>query len=228
MTNRHDKLRTRSAIATVISLVTTIVLSAPATERAADAVGATRNVRVEEHGTLPVAGLGRLTVHVWRRGTEVQVAALDERGAMVVLRVGTMHDGTSSVTVPMQGALSARTRSIDADGTVAVEECANESCARSVAERASAVAAQANLIPYAGNTTQSLAVRMCPTEGADTATRTSIPHWVRAGADVPCKWQIVPAATLAAWPVTGRSDRVRVGDTVFQIHRVPLRLVHGG
>ena len=226
MTNRHDKLRTGLAIAAVVSLVTTIVLSAPATERAADAVGATKNVRVHEHRTLPVAGLGRLTVHVWRRDTEVQVAALDERGAMVVLRVGTMHDGTSSVTAPMQGALSARTRSIDADGTVAVEECANESCARSVAERASAVAAQANLIPYAGSTTQSLAVRMCPTEG--TATRTSIPHWVPAGANSPCKWQIVPAATLAAWPVTGRSDRVRVGDTVFQIHRAPLRLVHGG
>ena len=225
MTNRHDKLRTGSAIATVVSLVTTIVLSAPATERDADAIGSTKNVQAYEHRTLPVAGLGQLTVHVWRRDTEVQVAALDERGAIVVLRAGTMHDGTPSVTAPMQGAPSARIRSIDTDGTVAVEECVNESCAQSVAERASAVAARATFIPYAGSTTQSLAVRMCPTEG--TATRTSIPHWVQAGANSPCKWQIVPAATLAAWPVSGRSDRVWVGDTVFQIHRAPLRLVHG-
>ena len=225
MTNRRDKLRTGSAIAAVVSLVTTIVLSAPATERDADAIGSTKNVQVYEHGTRPVAGLGQLTVHVWRRGTEVQVAALDEHGAMVVLRAGTMHDGTSSVTAPMQGAPSARIRSIDADGTVAVEECANESCAQAVAERASAVAARATFIPYAGSTTQSLAVRMCPTEG--TATRTSIPHWVQAGANSPCKWQIVPAATLATWPVSGRSDRVWVGDTVFQVHRAPLRLVHG-
>ena len=224
MTNRHDKLRTGLAIAAVISLVTTIVLSAPATERDADAIGSTKNVQVYEHRTLPVAGLGRLTAHVWRRGTEVQVAALDERGAMVVFRAGTMHDGTSSVTAPMQGAPSARIRSIDTDGTVAVEECANESCAQLVAERASAVAARATFIPYAGSTTQSLAVRMCPTEG--TATRTSIPHWVQAGANSPCKWQIVPAATLAAWPVSGHSDRVWVGDTVFQIHRAPLRLAH--
>ena len=224
MTNRHDKLRTGLAIAAVISLVTTIVLSAPATERDADAIGSTKNVQVYEHRTLPVAGLGRLTAHVWRRGTEVQVAALDERGAMVVFRAGTMHDGTSSVTAPMQGAPSARIRSIDTDGTVAVEECANESCAQLVAERASAVAARATFIPYAGSTTQSLAVRMCPTEG--TATRTSIPHWVQAGANSPCKWQIVPAATLAAWSVSGHSDRVWVGDTVFQIHRAPLRLAH--
>ena len=228
MTNRHDKLWTGSAIAAVVSLVTTIVVSAPATQRDADAIGSTKNVRVYEHRTLPVAGLGQLTVHVWRRDTEVQVAALDKHGAMVVLRAGTMHDGTLSVTAPMQGAPSARIRSIDADGTVAVEECANESCAQSVAERASAVAARATFIPYAGSTTQSLAVRMCPTEGADTATRGSIPHWVRAGADAPCKWQIVPAATFAAWPVSGRSDRVWVDDTVFQIHRAPVRLVHGG
>ena len=224
MTNRHDKLRTGSAIAAVVSLVTTIVLSAPATEGDADAIGSTKNVQVYEHRTRPVAGLGQLTVHVWRRDTEVQVAALDERGTMVVLRAGTMHDGTSSVTAPMQGAPSARIRSIDTDGTVAVEECANESCAQLVAERASAVAARATFIPYAGSTTQSLAVRMCPTEG--TATRTSIPHWVQAGANSPCKWQIVPAATLAAWPVSGHSDRVWVGDTVFQIHRAPLRLAH--
>ena len=227
MTNRNEKLCTGSAIAAVISLLTTIVLSAPALEHNADAIATTEDVRVHEHRTPPVAGLGPLTVHVWRRGTEVQIAALDERGAMVVLRAGTMHDGNSNATAPMQDTPSARFRSIDADGTVTVEECANESCARSVAERASAVAARANLIPYAGSTTQNLAVRVCPNEAADTATRTSIPHWVRAGSDAPCKWQIVPAATLAAWPVTGRSDRVWVGDTVFQIHRAPLRLMHG-
>ena len=228
MTNRHKNLRTGSAIAAVISLAATIALSAPAPERASDAIGTTENVRVHEHRTLSFAGLGRLTVHVWRRGTEVQIAALDEHGAMVVLRAGTMHDATSSVTTPIQETPSARIRAIDADGTVTVEECANESCARSVAQRASALAARADLLPYTGSTTQSLAVRLCPKGGADTATRSSIPHWVRAGADAPCKWQILPAATLAAWPVTGRSDRVRVADTVFQVHRAPLRLMHGG
>lgn len=227
MTNRHHKLWTVSAITAVISLVTTIVLSAPASKRDAHAIGATQNVRVHEYRTLPVAGLGRLTVHVWRRGTEVQVAALDERGAMVVLRGGAMHDGTSNPIAPKQDTPSARVRTIDADGTVTVEECANESCARTVAERASAVAAKANLIPYVGTSTWSLAVRMCPSDVAGTATRTSIPHWVRAGVDSPCKWQIVSAATLAAWPVTGRADRVWVGDTEFQIHRAPLRLMHG-
>ena len=210
----------------VVSLVATIVLSAPAAERAAGALGATTPVRVHEHGTPPVAGLGRMTVHVWRRGTEVQVVALDERGAVVVLRAGTMLDGTSSVTAPTQGLLSARIRTIDANGSVAIEECAKESCAKSVAGRAIAVAGRATFIPRLGGRNQSLAVRMCPTEGGDTATRTSIPHWMRSGANAPCKWQIVPAATLAAWPVTGRSNRVWVGDTVFRIHRAALRLMH--
>ena len=72
MTNRNEKLCTGSAIAAVISLLTTIVLSAPALEHNADAIATTEDVRVHEHRTPPVAGLGPLTVHVWRRGTEVQ------------------------------------------------------------------------------------------------------------------------------------------------------------
>jgi len=228
MTNRHEKLRAGLVIATVISIITAIVLSAPATERDADATDATKIVRVHEHRTLPVASLGPLTVHVWRRGTEVQVVALDEVGSMVVFRAGTLHDGTLSVAAPMPGNAPARIRSIDPDGTMRVEECAHESCVQSIARHASALAARTNFIPYAGSTSRSLAVRMCPADGAEIVSRTSIPHWVQAGADAPCKWQIVPAATLAAWPVTGSTNRVRVDDSVFQIHRAPIRLIHRG
>ncbi|MDD9982387.1 MAG: hypothetical protein OXU81_13695 [Gammaproteobacteria bacterium] len=227
MTNRHDRLRTASAIAAATSLIATIALTAPATGRDANESATPGNIEVFEHETLPVPGLGPLTVHVWRRGTEVQVAALDERGAMVVLRAGTIDDTAPAAAAAMPGRLSARTRYIGADRTATVEECANERCARAVAERASAVAAGAHLIPYTGSPDRSLAVRMCPAEGAHTATRSSIPHWMRAGAEVPCKWQIVPAATLAAWPVAGRSERIWIGDTMFRIHRAPLRLIHG-
>ena len=226
MTNRHDRLRTASAIAAATSLIATIGLSGATTGRDADENGASGNIQVLERETLPVPGLGPLMVHVWRRGTEVQVAALDDRGAMVVFRAGTIHDATPVATAPMHDSLSARIRYIGADHTATVEECANESCARAVADRASAVAADANLIPYTGNPGRSLAVRMCPAEGAHTATRSSIPHWMRAGAEAACKWRIVPAATLAAWPIAGRSDRVWVGDTIFRVHRAPLRLIH--
>lgn len=227
MTNRHDGLRTAPAITAATLLIATIAPTAPATEPGADASGAPVNIRVLEHETLPVPGLGPLTVHVWRRGTEVQVAALDDRGAMVVLRAGTIHDATPAATAVMRGRPSARIRYIGADHTTTVEECADESCARAVAERASAVAAHTHLISYTGNPGRSLAVRMCPAEGAQTATRSSIPHWMRAGGKAACQWQIVPAATLAAWPVAGRSDRVWVGDTIFRIQRAPLRLIHG-
>ena len=228
MTNRHGRLRTAPAIAAATSLIATIGLGGPATGRDADERGAPGNIQVLEHETLPVPGLGPLTVHVWRRDTEVQVAALDERGAMVMLRAGTIHDATPAATAPMHGSLSARSRYIGADHAATVEECANERCARAVAERASAVAAEAHLIPYTGSPGRSLAVRVCSADDAHTATRSSIPHWMRAGAQAPCKWQIVPAATLAAWPVVGRSDRVWVGDTIFRIRRAPLRLIRSG
>ena len=187
MTNRHDRLRTASAIATVTSLIATIALTTPATGRGADEGGAPENIQVLEHETLPVPGLGPLTVHVWRRGTEAQVAALDERGAMVVLRAGTIHDATPAAAAAMHSRLSAKIRYIGADHTATVEECANERSARAVAERASAVAADAHLIPNTGSPGRSLAVRMCPAEGAHTATRSSIPHWMRAGAEAACK-----------------------------------------
>ena len=228
MTNRHDSLLTASAIAAAASLIATIGLSAPAAGRDADESGATGSILVLEHETLPVPGLGPLTVHLWRRGSEVQVAALDDRGAMVVLRAGTIHDATPAATAAMRGRPSTRIRFIGTGHTATVEECANERCARAVAERASAVAAEARLIPYAESPGRSLAVRMCPAEGARTATRSSIPHWMRAGAQAPCKWRIVPAATLAAWPIAGRSDRVWIGDTIFRMHRAPLRLIHDG
>ena len=227
MTNRHDSLRTASAIAAAASLIATIGLSAPAVGRDAEESGAPGSIHVLEHETLPVPGLGPLTVHVWRRGPEVQFAALDDRGAMVVLRAGTIHDATPDATAAMRGRPSARIRFIGTGHTATVEECANERCARAVAERASAVVAEAQLIPYAGSPGRSLAVRMCPAEGARTATRSSIPHWMRAGAQASCKWRIVPAATLAAWPIAGRSDRVWIGDTIFRMHRAPLRLIHG-
>ena len=227
MTTRHDRLRTATAIAAATLLIATIAPTAPATERGADASGPPENIRILEHETLHVPGLGPLTVHVWRRGTEVQVAALDDRGAMVVLRAGTIHDATPAATAAMHGRASARIRYIGAHHTATVEECANEICTRAVVERASVVAADAHLIPYTGRPGRSLAVRMCPAEDAHTATRSSSPHWMRAGAEAACKWQIVPAATLAAWPVAGRSDRVWVGDTIFRIHRAPLRLIHG-
>ena len=122
MTNRHDSLRTASAIAAAASLIATIGLSAPAAGRDAEESGAPGSIHVLEHETLPVPGLGPLTVHVWRRGPEVQFAALDNRGAMVVLRAGTIHDSTPDGTAAMRGRPSARIRFIGTGHTATVEE----------------------------------------------------------------------------------------------------------
>ena len=229
MTNRHDSLRTASAIAAAASLIATIGLSAPAAGRDAEESGApgehprprTRNAaragsRAAD-GTRVASGPGgpvRSTRQPWSDG-----GAPSRHHP----RFNPGRDRCDA----MRGRPSARIRFIGTGHTATVEECANERCARAVAERASAVVAEAQLIPYAGSPGRSLAVRMCPAEGARTATRSSIPHWMRAGAQAPCKWRIVPAATLAAWPIAGRSDRVWIGDTIFRMHRAPLRLIHG-
>ena len=128
----------------------------------------------------------------------------------------------------MQGALSARTPTIGDDGIVMVEECASTECAQAIAEQASALAAQATFIENAASTTQRMMVRMCPTAEDETTTIRTNAHWAQAGASVPCKWRMVPAATFAAWSSTERSGRLLVGDTVFELHRTVLRLAHGG
>lgn len=221
MTDRRTKWRTAAA------LVGAMALSALAPENHAVAADASPEVTIHEHRTLPVAGLGPLTVHVWRRGTEIQVAALDKRRAMVVLRSGTLRDGMLNETAPMQGVLSARTRTIGADGDVAVDECESTECAQAIAAQASALAAQATFIENAASTTQRMVVRMCPTEGDDAAVIATDAHWALAGAAAPCKWRVVPAATFAAWPASVDGTPVRVGDTVFRTQQALYRLVHG-
>ena len=222
MTDGRSKWHTGAALASVL------VLGAFAAERNAGAAESLPEVNIHEHRTQPVPSLGPLTVHVWQRGTEIQVAALDERGAMVVLRSGTIHDGASSDTTPMQGVLTARTRTIGKDGALVVDECASSGCAQAIAVHASALASQATFIKRIGRPAHHIAVRMCPTAGDGTEAIATNAGWAWAGAYAPCKWRIVPAAAFAAWPLTERSARVRVGDTVFQMHRAALKPVHGG
>ena len=222
----------RSNWQTAAALAGATLLSAFASEGNAGAADEAQGVIVHEHRTQPVPGYGPLTVHVWQHGTKIQIVALDERGAMVVLRSGTIGDGASVHPVPMRGVPMARTRTIGADGTAAVEECASTDCAQAIAVRASALAAQTNFrataIERPGSTTPRILVRMCPTDGDDSAAIASNAAWAWAGAYAPCKWRVVPAGALADWPVAERSARVRVGDTVFQMDRAVLQPVHGG
>ena len=207
------------------------LLSALAVEANAGVADETQGVIVHEHRTQPVPGSGPLTVQVWQDGTGIQVVALDERGAMLVLRSGSTGDGVSLHPAPMQGVLPARTRTIGADGTVTVEECARTDCAQAVALRASALAAKANFretpVERVARKTQRTVVRMCPIDAGDGVTIATNAAWARAGADTPCKWRILPAGALADWPVAERSARMRVDDTVFQVDRAVLRPVHG-
>ena len=222
----------RSNWQTAAALAGATLLSAFAAEGNAGATDEARGVIVIEHRTQPVPGFGPLTVHVWQHGTRIQIVALDERGAMVVLRSGTIGDGGSVHAAPMRGVPAARTRTIGADGTVAVEECASTDCAQAIAVRASAIAAQTNFrataIERPGSMTQRVVVRMCPIDGNDSAAIATNAAWAWAGAYAPCKWRVVPAGALADWPVAERSARVRVGDTVFQMDRAVLQPVHGG
>ena len=217
-------------IATALAGAT--LLSAFAAEGNAGAADDAQGVIVHEHRTLPVPGVGPLTVHVWQHGTRVQIVALDERGAMVVLRSGTIGDGASVHLTAMRGVPAARTRTIGADGTVAVEECESTDCAQAIADRASALAAQSHFRAApnerARSTTPRIVVRMCPIDGDDTAAVATNAAWAWAGAYAPCKWRVVPAGALAEWPVAERSARVRVGNTVFQMDQAVLRPVHGG
>ena len=226
MRNRRSNWQTAAALAGAT------LLSAFAAEGNAAAPDEAQEVIVHEHRTPPVPGVGPLTVHVWQHGTRIQIVALDERGAMVVLRSGIIGDRVSAHSVPMRGVPMARTRTIGTDGTAAVEECASTDCAQTIAVRASALAAQTNFqatsIEHAGSTTQRLVVRMCPIDGDDTPAIATNAAWAWAGAYAPCKWRVVPAAALADWPVAERSARVRVGDTMFQMDRAVLQLVHGG
>ena len=222
----------RSNWQTAAALAGATLLSAFAAEGNAGAADVVRGVIVHEHRTQPVPGFGPLTVHVWQHGTRIQIVALDEHGTMVVLRSGTIGDGASVHPAPMRGVPMARTRTIGADGTAAVEECASPDCAQAIAVRASALAARTNFrataIERAASTTQRVVVRMCPIDGDDSAAVATNAAWAWAGANAPCKWRVVPAGALADWPVAERSARVRVGDTVFQMDRSVLQPVHGG
>ena len=216
---------------TAATLTLATVLSALAVETNAEVADETREFVVYEHRTQPVPGSGPLTVQVWHDGNRIQVVALNERGAMLVLRSGSTGDGVSVHPAPMQGVLPARTRTVGADGTVTVEECARTDCAQTVALRASALAAKANFretpVEHAVRKTQRTVVRMCPIDDDGGATIATNAEWAWAGAYTPCKWRVLPAGTLTDWPVAERSVRVRVGDTVFQMDRAVLRPVHG-
>ena len=222
----------RSKLKIAMTLAGATLLSAYAAEGHAGAADAAPGVIVHEHRTQPVPGFGALTVHVWRHGTRIQIVALDERGAIVVLRSGTIGDGRSVDLVPMQGVPTARTRTIRANGAMAVEECASTDCAQAIAIRASALAARTHFratpVKRAAGTTQRVVVRMCPIDSDDSAAIETNASWAWAGAYAPCKWRLVPAGALADWPVAERSARVRVGDTVFQVDRAVLNPVHGG
>ncbi len=217
---------------TATALAGATLLSALAAQSNAGVTDETRGVIVHEHRTQPVPGFGPLTVHVWQHGTRVQIVALDEGGAMVVLRSGTIGDDAPGHLTPMRGVPAARTRTIGSDGTVAVEECASTDCAQAIAVRASALAAQtdfrANPNERAAGSTRRNVVRMCPVDGDDASAVATNAAWAWAGAYAPCKWRLVPAGALADWPTAGRSARVRVGDTVFQMDRAVLNPVHGG
>ena len=221
MTDRRTKWQTATALADAMAL------SAFAPEIHAATADASPAVIIHEHRTLPVGGLGALTVHVWRRGTEIQVAALDERGAMIVLRSGTFRAGKLSDAAPMQGVLSARTRTISADGVLTVDECESTECAQAVATQASALAAQTTFLENVASRTQRIVVRMCPTADEDATAITTDAHWASEGAATPCRWRVVPALAFAAWPASVDSTLVRVGGTVFRVQRASYRLVHG-
>ena len=222
----------RSKLKIAMTLAGATLLSAYAVQGRAGVADAAQGVIVHEHRTQPVPGFGALTVHVWRHGTRIQIVALDERGAVVVLRSGTIGDGLPVDLVPMQGVPTARTRTIRANGVMAVEECASTDCAQAIADRASALAAQTHFratpIEHAAGSTQRVVVRMCPIDGDDGAAIETNATWAWAGAHAPCKWRLVPAGALGDWPVAERSARVRVGDTVFQMDRAVLDPVHGG
>ena len=222
----------RSNWQTAAALAGATLLSAFAAEGNAGAAAEAQGVVVHEHRTQPVPGFGPLTVHVWQRGIRIQIVALDERGAMVVLRSGTIGDGGPVHMAPMRGVPAARTRTIGANGTMAVEECTSTDCAQAIAARASALAAQTHFratpTERTANTTPRVVVRMCPIDGDDSTAIATNAAWAWAGAYAPCKWRLVPAGALAEWPAAGRSARVRVGDTVFQMDRTVLQPVHGG
>ena len=222
----------RSNWQTTAALAGATVLSALAVEGPARAADEAQGVIVHEHRTEPVPGLGPLTVHVWQYGTRVQIVALDDRGAMVVLRSGTTADDVSDHSAPMRGLPTARTRTFGANGAVVIEECASTECAQAIADRASALAAQTHFrttsIERTARKTRPIMVRMCPIDGDDAAAIATNAAWAWAGAYAPCKWRVVPAGALADWPVAEQSARVRVGNTVFQMDRAVLKPVHGG
>ena len=220
--------RTRTCAACAIAALLGALAGAPVAF--ADAAP---GIIVHEHRTEPVAGFGSLNVHVWRRGAEVQVVALDAREIVRVLRTGTLGDDTVEALGAMGGLPTARTRTIDADGAVTVEVCDEVACAQAIAARGAAIAARTRFEALtreqtAGEPPRNM-VRMCPIReagaGAVTAPNAA---WVSAGAQAPCRWHIVATGTLGTWPGDEFSALIRVGDAVFQADRAVLDPVHGG
>ena len=81
-------------------------------------------------------------------------------------------------------------------------------------------AAKANFreppVERAARKTQRTVVRLCPIDDDGGATIATNAEWAWAGAYTPCKWRVLPAGTLADWPVAERS-----GSGAGRRHRVP-------
>ena len=184
---------------------------------------AAQEVTVMRHTTRPLPGYGTLSLEIWNDGAVVQVIGLDAEDRIVLAREGTMsEEPTLEGTGAVEGMLPAERLSFDSDGTLEHERCATPSCARRIATAAESIVRASTMGPAEGADEHTIMAKLCPSTGLDDASAHPPTEAITAlAANTPCKWQPVPIEDLAVMPGVGRQTRVRIGETVYELHQAP-------
>ena len=208
---RHP-IRTLAAVAAAAALGALALGPVPA---------AGAEIATMRHATAPLPGYGRLTLEIWNDGTTVQVIGLNDEGAIVLARAGTLtSEPTLEGTGAIEGVLPAAQLRTGADGAVESERCITARCARAIATLAEALVRAATMGSAQGPDAETIMTNLCPIPGASAeGTVAPTPDIATLAAHGPCKWQPVATAKLAPIPGVGRQIRVRIGDTVYALRQ---------
>ena len=203
------------------ALLAVVAVAAAADARRGEAV------TVIEHRTEAVPGMGRLEVHVWTDGAAVQVAALDERGAMVVLREGAMHRGSGTGgTALIRGTLPAMRHVIPAHGTAMRTACTEHACAEALAGEAAVAVRAADMVEHTGQGTDTMLVRACPVgDGSPEGVAEMVEEQVMEAVQAQCRWLTLEGDTSFA---IRRPTEARLSGTRYEVRYARWRPVHGG
>ena len=222
----HTTVRS-AAIACAFALATTIGAAATSATTGAEPHA---GVSVIDHRTEPLPGMGRLHLQIWHDGETIQVIGLDEQGAIVLAREGTLDsEPTLEGTGALRGIRPAGTLRVQADNTASHQRCATERCAHENAILAESLVRAATMGVATAPGEASMMSRICPVpDGGARSGVAPSPALAALARRAPCRWVPLANADVAALPGVGRQVRVQIGTTVYHFRQARWLIGAGG